>query len=205
MLVKAPANWLTSRIPARKVTKCSEIPRATVALTLAIPDPYRLRCSASFREWMWRVRLALRGLLPLDHAGFRGDLGVRHPIDIAVMFLALWLLGSMVVDILTPKELTFYLIAAATGPAAFGTALCYLLRVPKIDFAMIVTALWLVASMAIELLSPLPLPDYMIPGALIPPIIVGAVLHWHRYRLRQAMQTQKRPADPEEATDRPAR
>ena len=111
----------------------------------------------------------------MDYAGFRGGLGVRHPIDIAVMFLALWLLGSMVVDILTPKQLTVYLIAAATGPAAFGTAICYFLRVPKVDFAMIVMAFWLVTSMAIELASPLPLPDYMIPGALIPPMIVGAV------------------------------
>ena len=47
-----------------------------------------------------------------------------------------------------PKELTVYLIAAATGPAAFGTAICYFLRVPKVDFAMIVMALWLVTSMA---------------------------------------------------------
>ena len=110
---------------------------------------------------------------------------MRNPIDIVVMFAALWLLGSMIVDLLTPKELTVYLIAAATGPAALGTAICYLLRVPKIDFAMIITALWLVASMAIELISPSPLPDYLIAGALVPPILVGAALHWHSYRLRQ--------------------
>lgn len=116
---------------------------------------------------------------------------MRHPIDIAVMFLALWLLGSMVVDFLTPKELTLYLIAAATGPAAFGSAIFYLLRVPKVDFAIIMTALWLVASMAIELISPLPLPNYMIAGALIPPFIVGAVLHWHRYRLARPMQARE--------------
>jgi hypothetical protein len=108
---------------------------------------------------------------------------VRHPVDIAVMFAALWLLGSMVVDILTPRELTFYLIAAATGPAAIGTALCYFLRIPKIDFAMILVSLWLVASMAIEWISPAPLPDFMIGGALAPPLIVGAVLRWHCYRL----------------------
>ena len=117
---------------------------------------------------------------------------MRHPIDIAVMFLALWLLGSMVVDILTPKELTVYLIAAATGPAAFGTAICYWLRVPKVDFAMIITVLWLVASMAIELISPVPLPDYMIPGALVPPMIVGAALHWHRYWLRRRADAERR-------------
>lgn len=116
---------------------------------------------------------------------------MRHPVDIAVMFLALWLLGSMVVDILTPKELTVYLIAAATGPAAFGTAICYWLRIPKVDFAMIITVLWLVASMAIELISPVPLPDYMIPGALVPPMIVGAALHWHRYRLRRRADAER--------------
>jgi hypothetical protein len=107
------------------------------------------------------------------------------------MFLALWLLGSMVVDILTPKELTVYLAAAATGPAAFGTAICYWLRIPKVDFAMIIAVLWLVTSMAIELISPSPLPDYMIPGALVPPMIVGAALHWHRYRLRRRADAER--------------
>ena len=48
---------------------------------------------------------------------------MRHPIDIATMFAALWLLGSMVVDVLTPKELTVYMIAAATAPAVIGTGL----------------------------------------------------------------------------------
>ena len=136
-------------------------------------------------------RLALGRQLPLGYADFCGGLCVRHPVDIAVMFLALWLLGSMVVDILTPKELTVYLIAAATGPAAFGTAICYWLRIPKVDFAMIITVLWLVASMAIELISPVPLPDYMIPGALVPPMIVGAALHWHRYRLRRRADAER--------------
>ena len=55
---------------------------------------------------------------------------MRHPIDIATMFAALWLLGSMVVDLLTPNELTIYMIAAATAPAFIGAGLCYYLQVP---------------------------------------------------------------------------
>ena len=62
---------------------------------------------------------------------------MRHPIDIAIMFAALWLLGSMVLDYLTPKELTVYMIAAATAPAVVGTGLCYYLRFPTIDFVVI--------------------------------------------------------------------
>jgi hypothetical protein len=66
---------------------------------------------------------------------------VRHPIDIAIMFAALWLLGSMVLDYLTPKELTVYMIAAATAPAVIGTGLSYYLRFPRIDFVLILTTL----------------------------------------------------------------
>src|ERR1700731_2542532 len=68
---------------------------------------------------------------------------VRPPIDIAIMFAALWLLGLMVLDYLTPKELTVYMIAAATAPAVIGTGLCYYLRFPPIDFMLILTTLWL--------------------------------------------------------------
>jgi hypothetical protein len=107
---------------------------------------------------------------------------VRHPIDTAVMFAALWLLGSMVLDYLTPKELTVYMIAAATAPAVIGTGLAYYLRFPKIDFVMILATLWLFAALTIEWISPVPLPGFMIGAALAPALIVGAVLHWHRYR-----------------------
>jgi hypothetical protein len=110
---------------------------------------------------------------------------VRHPIDIATMFAALWLLASMVIDHLTPKELTVYMIAAAIAPAVIGTGLCYYLQFPKIDFAVIFAALWLVAALTIEWISPAPLPNFLIGAALAPPLIIGAVLHWHRYRSRQ--------------------
>ena len=110
---------------------------------------------------------------------------VRHPIDVAIMFAALWLLGSMVLDYLTPKELTVYMIAAATAPAVIGTALSYYLRFPTIDFVLILATLWLIAALTIEWISPVPLPSFMMGAALAPALIVGAILHWHRYRSRQ--------------------
>jgi hypothetical protein len=111
---------------------------------------------------------------------------VQRPVDIAVMFAALWLLGSMVLDHLTPKELTVYMIAAATAPAMIGTGLCYYLRFSKIDFAVISATLWLVAALTIEWISPVPLPGFLIVAALGPALIVGAILHWHRYRTKRA-------------------
>ncbi len=112
-------------------------------------------------------------------------LGVRHPIDIAIMFAALWLLVSMVLDYLTPKELTVYMIAAATAPAVIGTGLSYYLRFPTIDFMLILTTLWLVAVLTMEWISPVPLPGFLIGAAFAPVLIVGAILHWHRYRSRK--------------------
>lgn len=111
---------------------------------------------------------------------------MRHPVDIAIMYAALWLLGSMMLDYLTPKELTVYMIAAATAPAVIGTGLCYYLKFPKIDFAVISATLWLVAALTIEWISPVPLPSFLIGAALAPALIVGAILHWHRYRSGEA-------------------
>ena len=113
---------------------------------------------------------------------------MRHPVDIVVMFTALWLLGSMVIDFLTPAELSIQLVALATGPAAVGTAVCYLLKIPKIDFAIIFASLWLLAAMALEWISPAPLPDFMIGGALAPALIIGGVLHWRRCRDQRGRQ-----------------
>jgi hypothetical protein len=110
---------------------------------------------------------------------------VRHPIDIAIMFAALWLLGSMVLDYLTPKELTVYMIAAATAPTVIGTGLSYYLRFPRIDLMLISTTLWLVAALTIEWISPVPLPRFLIGAALAPSLIAGAILHRRRYRSRK--------------------
>ena len=107
---------------------------------------------------------------------------MRRPIDVATMFGVLWLLGSMVVDVLTPNELTVYMIAAATAPAVIVVGLCYYLRFPMIDFTMILATFWLATAVAIGWISPKPLPSFIIAGALAPAVIAGAVLHWRRYR-----------------------
>jgi hypothetical protein len=114
---------------------------------------------------------------------------VRRPIDVATMFGVLWLLGSMVIDVLTPRELTVYMIAAATAPTVIAIGLCYYLKFPMIDFTMISGAFWLVAALAIEWISPKPLPAYIIAGALVPVLIGGAVLHWRRYRSGESWRT----------------
>jgi hypothetical protein len=114
---------------------------------------------------------------------------MRRPIDVVTMFGVLWLLGSMVIDVLAPKELTVYMIAAATAPTVIAIGLCYYLQFPMIDFAMISAAFWLVAAIAIEWISPKPLPAYFIAGALVPVVIVSAVLHWRRYRSGESWRT----------------
>jgi hypothetical protein len=114
---------------------------------------------------------------------------MRRPIDVATMFGVLWLLGSMVIDVLTPRELTVYMIAAATAPTVVTVGLCYFLQFPMVDFAMISATFWLVAALAIEWISPKTLPAYIIGGALVPVLIVGAVLHWRRYRSGESWRT----------------
>jgi hypothetical protein len=114
---------------------------------------------------------------------------MRRPIDVAIMFGVLWLLESMVIDILTPKELTVYLVAIATAPTVIAIGLCYYLQFPMIDFTMIFAAFWLVAALAIEWISPKPLPNYIIAGGLLPVLIAGAVLHWRRYRSGERWRT----------------
>jgi hypothetical protein len=114
---------------------------------------------------------------------------MRRPVDVATMFGVLWLLGSMVIDVLTPKELTVYMIAVATAPTAVGIGLCYYLEFPVIDFTIISATFWLVAALAIEWISPKPLPSYIIGAALVPALIVGAVLHWRRYRSGESWRT----------------
>ncbi|SDE57117.1 hypothetical protein SAMN05216337_102943 [Bradyrhizobium brasilense] len=45
----------------------------------------------------------------------RKDRGMKH-VDVAVIAATLWLLASMVLDILTPKSITALMIAAALAP-----------------------------------------------------------------------------------------
>ena len=81
--------------------------------------------------------------------------------DVVAMFVSLWLLASMVIDVATPKELTVYMIGAAIAPATTITALLYWLRVPTLDFAVSFATLWLVSGIVIELITPKPLSPFV--------------------------------------------
>jgi hypothetical protein len=117
--------------------------------------------------------------------------------DVIVMFACLWLLASMVVDVLTPKELTVYAIGAALAPATVISALLYWLGVPRIDFAVCFSVLWMVSGMVLELISPQPLSPYMIVVALLPILVVGIAIHFQRWRgAFAAAARETRPADP---------
>jgi hypothetical protein len=118
---------------------------------------------------------------------------MRRPIDVVTMFGVLWLLGSMVVDVLTPDELTVYMIAAASAPAVIVVGLCYYLQFPMIDFTMILVTFWLAAAVAIGWISPKPLPSFIIAGALAPALVAGAVMHWRRYRSGESWRRSASP------------
>jgi hypothetical protein len=108
---------------------------------------------------------------------------LRHPIDAAIMFTALWVLASMALDILTPKELTAIMIGEAIAPAMLLAALLYVLRYPLVDFTIMFATLWLVATMSIELISPTQLSPLMIIAAFVPAGLIGSWLHfWPRIR-----------------------
>jgi hypothetical protein len=117
--------------------------------------------------------------------------------DAIVMFASLWLLASMVLDVLTPKELTVYAIGAALAPATLISALLYWLGVPRIDFAVCFSVLWLVSGMVLELIAPQPLSPYMIVMALLPTVIVGIVINFQRWRrVFATVVPDTRPTDP---------
>ena len=105
-------------------------------------------------------------------------------IDITAMFMGLWLLTSMVIDVLTPKELTVYMIGAAIAPATAVSAILYWLRVPTIDFAVVFATLWMVSVMVLELITPKPLSPLMAVVAVAPMLVVGAVINFQCWRRR---------------------
>ena len=120
---------------------------------------------------------------------------MRHPIDIIAMFAAIWLLASMVLDALTPKELTAVMIAIAIGPAVITTAVFYYLGFSRIDFAVLFSALWLISDIAIAFISPKELPHFLIVLGFVPAVLIGIVLHWQRFQHRHerlALPTAKR-------------
>jgi hypothetical protein len=103
-------------------------------------------------------------------------------LDVVAMFGSLWLLASMVIDVATPKELTVYMIGAATAPATAITALLYWLRVPKLDFAVSFATLWMVSGLIIELITPKPLSPLFVLVAVAPIAIVGTATNFQCWR-----------------------
>ena len=122
-----------------------------------------------------------------------GDHTVRQ-LDVAAMFASLWLLASMIIDALTPKELTVYMIGAATAPAFLILALVYWRRLPKLDFAIIVATLWMTTLMVLEFITPKPLSLIMAAIAIAPPVLVGCVINYRRWR--NSKRDRHRPAEP---------
>lgn len=118
-----------------------------------------------------------KGLLPI----IARDHGMRR-FDVVAMFVSLWLLASMVLDVATPKELTVYMIGAAIAPAATISALLYWLRVPRFDFVVSFATLWMVSGMLIEVITPRPLSPLIAIVAVAPMVIVGAVFKVHNWR-----------------------
>jgi hypothetical protein len=117
--------------------------------------------------------------------------------DVIVMFVCLWLLASMVLDVLTPKELTVYAIGMALAPVTLISALLHWLGVPKIDFAVCFAVLWMVSGMVLELISPQPLSPYMIIVVVLPAVVVGIVINFQRWRRAfAAVVPDTKPTDP---------
>ena len=112
--------------------------------------------------------------------------------DIAAMFVSLWLLVSMILDAVTPKELTFYMIAAVTTPAVVVLALLYWRGVSKEDFAIVFATLWLIATIVLEFISPKPLPSFTVFIAGAPLLIVGCAIYFLRWRRSRRRPTPTR-------------
>jgi hypothetical protein len=101
---------------------------------------------------------------------------MRKPFDVVVMFLSLWLLSTKIIDVLTPKELNVYMIGAAIAPAMILTATLYYRQVPKLDFAIIFSALWLSTTVLLHIITPKPLADEAAWIGLALPMIVGVAI-----------------------------
>ena len=108
--------------------------------------------------------------------------GVRR-FDVVAVFGSLWLLASMVIDAVTPKELTVYTIGATIAPATGILAVLYWLKIPRLDFAVIFATLWMVTGMVLEIVTPTPLSFWVAGVAVAPLLITGIVVNLH-YRRR---------------------
>lgn len=126
---------------------------------------------------------------------------MRH-LDVVAMFGCLWLLASMVLDAVTPNELSVYVIAAALAPATAVTAAVYWLRMPSIDFAVVFATCWMISEMILEMVSPKPLSPMMAVLAVAPMVIVGIVVnvqYWRRPVADPSASMVKLPPSPRQS------
>ncbi|WP_284416444.1 MULTISPECIES: hypothetical protein [unclassified Bradyrhizobium] len=98
------------------------------------------------------------------------------------MFFSLWLLASMLLDALTPPELTFYMIGPALAPAVLVAGFLYWLRIPPLDFAVVFGTLWMVSEMVLEMISPKPLSPLMAAAAAAPLLLAGIFVNVRQWR-----------------------
>jgi hypothetical protein len=117
---------------------------------------------------------------------------MRHPMDTAVMSGALWLLAAMLIDVLTPKELTALMAGTVLAPAMILGAVFYHLKLPGPDLAISLATLWLVSVMAIEWITPKPISPYFMIAAVTPSILIGAWLHGAARWRRRAGPSQRK-------------
>ena len=101
---------------------------------------------------------------------------MRKPFDVVVMFLALWLLSTKIIDILTPKEFDVYMIGPAIAPATILTAVLYYRRFPVLDFTIIFSAWWLATMVVLHIITPKPLADEAAWIGLSLPMVVGLAI-----------------------------
>jgi hypothetical protein len=97
---------------------------------------------------------------------------------------ALWLLAAMLIDVLTPKELTALMVGEVLAPAIIVGAALYHMKLPGPDLAISLATLWLASVMVIEWITPKPISPYFLAAAVAPSILVGTWLHgsakWRR-------------------------
>ena len=103
-------------------------------------------------------------------------------VDGAVMFFSLWLLASMLLDALTPPELTFYMIGPAIAPAVIVAGFLYWLRIPPLDYAVVFGTLWMVSEMVLEMITPKPLSSLMAVAAVAPLLLAGILVNVRQWQ-----------------------
>jgi uncharacterized membrane protein len=110
------------------------------------------------------------------------------------MFVSLWLLASMVIDVLTPKELTVYMIGATMAPALAILAVLYWKRVSRFDFAVALATLWMTVWIVLELIAPKPLSLFVVLVAIAPLTVIGAVVNFRRWQRSRSRSDSTRPS-----------